>query len=272
MSLNNPLLRELDLAIQEQYKSRSLDSGINTALAVLSLLGCRPEQSAEDIKLTKLQLPNAERYDHWFQPHPFFKSNRSCFELIDSDTIPVQAKFYWLQKKSKLAISGGVHFSPNWEDSEFTRTDGYKVGIDFFLTANAESLLIVLSDRGNLRIVELNERLRATQVEIFSAWLHSTQAWTPEILHSALWKTFQLQAVNEKFYVGIANAFTDLVQYLDSNVSQLSEVDSKQFANRLIGRLLFCWFLKRRNILDTEQHYFEIGDLSSTDYLSLIHI
>ena len=266
MSLKNPALRDLDLAIQEQYKSRSLESGLNTALAVLKLLGCNSEQSAEDIQLTKLQLPNAERYDHWFQPHPFFKSNRSCFELIDSDTLPIQAKFYWLQKKSKLAISGGVHFSPNWEDSEFTRTEGYKVGIDFFLTPNADSILIVLSDRGNLRIVELNERLRATQVEIFTAWSESSRASSPELLHSALWKTFQLQAVNEKFYVGIANAFTELVQHLDSTVPELSQSDTKQFVNRLIGRLLFCWFLKKRDILDTAQGYFDIQDLESTDY------
>jgi type I restriction-modification system DNA methylase subunit len=266
MSHKNNLLRDIDLAIQEQYKSRSLESGLNTAFAVLNLLGCKPGQSVEDIQLTKLQLPNAERYDHWFQPHPFFKSNRSCFELVDSKVIPVQAKFYWLQKKSKLAISGGVHFSPNWEDSEFTRIEGYKVGIDFFLTANAESLLIVLSDRGNLRIVELNERLRATQVEIFTAWAESTSALTPEILHSALWRTFQLQAVNEKFYIGIANAFTELVQHLDASVPLMSEVDSKQFANRLIGRLLFCWFLKKRSILDDEQHYFDAHDLESTEY------
>jgi len=266
MSLKNPALRELDLAIQEQYKSRSLESGLNTALAVLNLLGCKPEQSAEDIQLTKLQLPNAERYDHWFQPHPFFKSNRSCFELVNSDVLPLQAKFYWLQKKSKLAISGGVHFSPNWEDSEFTRVEGYKVGIDFFLTANAESILVVLSDRGNLRLVELNERLRATQVEIFTAWTESSRASAPEIFHSALWKTFQLQAVNEKFYVGIANAFTELVQHLDSTVPEMTEADSKQFVNRLIGRLLFCWFLKKRDILDTEQGYFDIQDLESTDY------
>jgi type I restriction-modification system DNA methylase subunit len=266
MSLKNSSLRDLDLAIQEQHRFRTLESGLNTALSVLNLIGCNPGRSAEDIQLTKIQLPNAERYDHWFQPHPFFKSNRSCFELVDSEVIPVQAKFYWLQKKSKLAISGGVHFSPNWEDSEFTRTEGYKVGIDFFLTANAESLLVVLSDRGNLRIVELNEQLRATQVEIFSAWTQSTQAFTPEILHSTLWRTFQLQAVNEKFYVGIANAFTELVQHLDSRVPQMSEVDTKQFVNRLIGRLLFCWFLKKRDILDVEQHYFEAHELNSTDY------
>lgn len=266
MSLKNPALRDLNFAIQEQYKSRSLATGLNTALAVLNLLGCKLEQNSEDIQLTKLQLPNAERYDHWFQPHPFFKSNRSCFELVNSDVLPLQAKFYWLQKKSRLAISGGVHFSPNWEDSEFTRVEGYKVGIDFFLTANAESILVVLSDRGNLRIVELNERLRATQVEIFTAWTETTRASTPEIFHSALWKTFQLQAVNEKFYVGIANAFTELAQHLDTTVPEMTETDSKQFVNRLLGRLLFCWFLKKRDILDKEQGYFDTQGLESTDY------
>ncbi len=266
MSLSNKKLERLDAAIRAQFLARDLDSGLNTALAVLELLDCAPTSSTEDISLTKIQLPNAERYDHWFQPHPFFKSNRSCFELVDSESIPLQAKFYWLQKKSKMAISGGVHFSPNWEDSEFTRAEGYKVGIDFFLSPNADSLLIVLSDRGNLRIVELNEWLRSTQVEIFTLWTQMTQGITADILHSTLWKSFQLQAVNEKFYIGIVNAFTELVQHFDSNIKDLDEVDSKQFVNRLIGRLLFCWFLKKRDVLDVEQRYFAIDDLSATDY------
>lgn len=266
MSLSNKKLERLDAAIRAQFLARDLDSGLNTALAVLELLDCAPSSSTEDISLTKIQLPNAERYDHWFQPHPFFKSNRSCFELVDSESIPLQAKFYWLQKKSKMAVSGGVHFSPNWEDSEFTRAEGYKVGIDFFLSPNADSLLIVLSDRGNLRIVELNEWLRSTQVEIFNLWTQTTQGITADILHSTLWKSFQLQAVNEKFYVGIVNAFTELVQHFDSNIKDLEEVDSKQFVNRLIGRLLFCWFLKKRDVIDVEQRYFAIDDLSATDY------
>ena len=266
MSLNNPALRDLDLAIKEQHKSRSLESGLNTALAVLNLLGCKPEQSIEDIQLTKLQLPNSERYDHWFQPHPFFKSNRSCFELVNSEDIPLQAKFFWLQKQSKLAITGGVHFSPNWEDSEFTRAEGYKVGIDFFLTESADALLIVLSDRGNLRIVELSDRLRATQVEIFSTWTELGLVISCELLHGALWKTFQLQAVNEKFYVGISNSFTELVQHINQNLEKFDEETSKQFANRLLGRLLFCWFLRKKQILDETQVYFDVNEYSSTDY------
>jgi hypothetical protein len=266
MSLNDKKLEKLDAAIRAQYVSRDLNSGLNTALAVLELLNCAPTLSTEDISLTKIHLPNAERYDHWFQPHPFFKSNRSCFELVDSTELPLQAKFYWLQKKSKMAISGGVHFSPNWEDSEFTRIEGYKVGIDFFLSPMADSLLIVLSDRGNLRIVELNEWLRSTQVEIFSSWNQMTAEMSAELLHSTLWKSFQLQAVNERFYVGIVNAFTELVQHFHSNVKELDEVDSKQFVNRLIGRLLFCWFLKKRDVLDVDQSYFVVDGLSATEY------
>ena len=269
MSLKSQDLDALDVAIREQFKLRNLESALKTAYAVLNLLGCKPELSVEDAQLTKLQLPNAERYDHWFQPHPFFKSNRSCFELIDSQTIPLQAKFYWLQKKSKLAIAGGVHFSPNWEDGEFTRTEGYKVGIDFFLTENSESLLIVLSDRGNLRIVELSERLRATQLEIFGLWKEYRNVKTPDVLHGLLWKTFQLQAVNEKFYLGIANAFTELVQHTSKNVKEFDDDSSKQFANRLIGRLLFCWFLRKKKVLDENHDYFNVFDFSPSDYYQI---
>lgn len=266
MSLKTRTLRELDEAIRRQFAEKTLGSGLQTAMAVLALLGVGKEREIEEITLTKLQLPNAERYDHWFQPHPYFRSDRSCFELVDGSELPLQAKFYWLQKKSKLSITGGVHFTPNWEDGEFTRAEGYKVGVDFFLTPNAESILVVLSDRGNLRIVELTERLRTTQVEIFTAWTAAGAAGSADILHATLWKTFQLQAVNEKFYIGVANAFTELVQHLETSVEILSEADSKQFANRLIGRLLFCWFLRKRSILDPEQKYFDIEELSATEY------
>jgi hypothetical protein len=266
MSPKPQILAKLDKAIRHQFQERTLESGLETAREVLGLLGVGQDWEIEDIKLTKLQLPNAERYDHWFQPHPFFRSDRSCFELVDGVELPIQAKFYWLQKKSKLPISGGVHFTPNWEDGEFTRTEGYKVGMDFFLTPSADALLVVLSDRGNLRIVELTERLRTTQVEIFTAWMAAGSAKSSEILHSTLWQTFQLQAVNEKFYVGVANAFTELTQHLDTSVDVFSEADSKQFANRLIGRLLFCWFLRKRDILDREQGYFDIEGVSATEY------
>ena len=38
------------------------------------------------------------------------------------------------------------------------------------------------------------------------------------------------------------------------------------FASRLIGRILFVWFLNQKEFINLDEHYLEIGDLDSTEY------
>jgi predicted RNA methylase len=242
--------------------SPTLDKGIEIADEFIRLFTDSISVSSEDIFESSLELPNAERYDSWFQPHPIFKSNRACFEL--SETPLLQAKFYWLKKKSRQIIAGSVHFTPNYEDEDYTQNDRYKVGLDFFLSPNGKSLQIVLSNRGNLRIVEINKRLNNTQVEIFKTWTDVSNLKTREALHNTLWDSFQLKSVNQKFYLGISNSFTELLQHLKS--IEKDEEEAKLFASRLLGRLLFCWFLRKKGIIDESIGYFDAQLLDATTY------
>jgi len=253
----NELLAQLD-------QDPSLETATTLSNHILAITGVADLNNAEDVLLTRLKLPSAERYDHWFQPHPYFKSDRACFELIDSSTIPVQAKLYWLQKRSRQFIAGGVHFTPNFEDEDFTRNERYKVGIDFFLSPNGKALQIVLSNRGNLRIIELSKKLNNTQIEIFSKWQGLAQLKTQEAIHTTLWESFKLKTVNEKFYAEIANSFTLLLQHLTSIGKDQEQ--SKLFASRLLGRLLFCWFLRKKGIIDESMGYFNATGTDAADY------
>jgi hypothetical protein len=198
----NELLRKLE-------DDPTLDTAIDISIEIVSLIGETKPRSSEDVYLNNtLDLPNAERYDSWFQPHPIFKSDRACFDLAD---IPLlQAKFYWLKKRSRQILAGGVHFTPNYEDEEFTHNERYKVGLDFFLSPNGKSLQVVLSNRGNLRIVELSGRLNNTQKEIFEKWIGAGSLKSQEALHTTLWESFKLKSVNQKFYDGVSNSFTEL--------------------------------------------------------------
>ncbi|HEU4966403.1 MAG TPA: DNA methyltransferase [Candidatus Saccharimonadales bacterium] len=246
-------------------ESGELRDGIEVANAIIRLLGTNDVNAADTVIDERvLQLPNAERYDHWFQNHPWMGGERAAFDITDAKDMPLQAKFYWLKKRSRQFIAGGVHFTENWEDADYTRNAGFKIGIDFFLAPNAKSLLVVLSNRGSLRIVELQHRLNNTQVDIFAKWRNANQMSSTEALHTTIWESFKLQSVNKDFYNGVSNSFTELLQHLKS--IGRNEEDAKLFASRLLGRLLFVWFLRKKNIIDESMGYFDIAGRSATDY------
>lgn len=262
MPNNNAFTTSVNELLGKLEDNPTIDTGIELANQIVSLLGQVNTKSVEEVFESSLELPNAERYDSWFQPHPIFKSDRACFDLADAPLL--QAKFYWLKKRSRQILAGGVHFTPNYEDEEFTHNERYKVGLDFFLSPNGKSLQVVLSNRGNLRIVELSGRLNNTQKEIFEKWIGAGSLKSQEALHTTLWESFKLKSVNQKFYDGVSNSFTELLQHLKS--IDKDEEEAKLFASRLLGRLLFCWFLRKKGIIDESAGYFNAQSTDATSY------
>ena len=243
----------------------NLENGIAVALATLELLEVGDLGSPKDIiDGGLLKLPNAERQDTWFHQHPWMRGERSAFEILDSTTRPIQAKFYWLQKKANAFVAGGVHFTANWEDRDFTRTDNLKVGIDFFLTPDATAVLVVLSNRGNLRVLELSKRLTNTQLEIFHKWSTFNRLETQELIHASLWDSFRLQSVNNQFYSGVSDAYNELLTHLSQGGRD--EESAKLFSSRLMGRLIFLWFLRKMNFVAEWPGYFDANLDDQGDY------
>jgi len=255
----------LNLSLATLAETKALDAGISVATKVLGILGLNDVGAPDEvIDGGLLKLPNSERQDPWFHPHPWMRGERSAFELIDSGSIPVQAKFYWLQKRGNAYVAGGVHFTKNWEDHGFTRTDEFKVGVDFFLTQDADAVLVVLSNRGKLRVMELSIRVSNTQIEIFERWFQARSLQQRNSLHSLLWESFKLQPVNAKFYDGVANAFAELLTHLKG--TGRDEEEAKLFASRLLGRLIFVWFLRKMGSISANSGYFDATAKSQTDY------
>lgn len=252
-----------DLELEVDIEKR-LALAIDVSNTVLSLLSSEVKNNPQDVIDDRLvEMPNAERYDHWFQKHPWRGHERAAFDVFDGRVSPIQAKLYWMKKRSRQYVSGGVHLTENWEDRDFTRTKSYKVGLDFFVNSSADSLLVVLSNRGNLRIVELQHKLTNTQVDIFSKWADLQDELSQERLHTVLWDSFKLQSVNNSFYLGIADSFTELLQHLtrDGRDEELA----KLFASRLLGRIMFIWFLRSMGIVNNQVGYFDV-DTDSTSY------
>ena len=139
-----------------------------------------------------------------------------------------------------------------------------KVGIDFFLTPEKDAVVVVLSNKGSLRLVELSRRLTNTQNEIFNKWDNVAQTNDKNVFHLTMWESFKLSSLNKKFYEGITNSFLSLTQHLQKN--DVEEQLANQFANRLHGRLLFLWFLRKKNIINESKEYFVLDDQNDTKY------
>jgi type I restriction-modification system DNA methylase subunit len=73
----------------------------------------------------------------------------------------------------------------------------------------------------------------------------------PEELWKAIWESFDITIVNREFFKSIKIHFDSLIGVaLSTPRCPLEGQDAKvQFAIRLIGRLLFCWFLKKKGIV-----------------------
>lgn len=72
----------------------------------------------------------------------------------------------------------------------------------------------------------------------------------PNELWKALWKSFDISVVNKRFYEDIKKSFDLLV---NNNIlsGAIRNIEArKQFVVRLIGRIIFCWFLKKKTIID----------------------
>lgn len=245
----------------------ALTSALNVIREIIKILDPENNKLIDADDILENIIPNTKfanyKIESWFSEHPIYPSERTALYVYDNDIC--EMKFYWLNENStKARISAGVMMSPNWEDRDSTRNDSYKVGIDFFLKRDCKSLLMVISNHGKLRVMEFSDRLTHTQVEILQKISGCLGSGSKQTLHSMLWGSMALSEVNKHFYEGIAQQFSILHQHLIA--SGRNKDDAKLFASRLIGRLLFIWFLRKKGAIPYDEKYFPINIDDSTDY------
>jgi len=76
----------------------------------------------------------------------------------------------------------------------------------------------------------------------------------PSGLWKAVWEAFDISIVNKKFYAEIKAIFDALTKEELPKCKGIltNEHERVQFAIRLIGRIIFCWFLKRKGIISAD--------------------
>ena len=266
-----------------------LFKGLEVAKEIMHILGIPYDQIEDGENMLEKAFPNSkfknQKVEKWFAQNPIIDGARVALNHYDKGKYPIESKFYMLSdspRKEKIAYT--TQLFPNWEDGDMYMIPQYKVGVDFFLNPKAKSLLFVITKKGTLRVLEFSNKLSHTQIEILNsiqncALYSGLDLKTKEpipfepqrTIHTTLWNALELKEVNKKFYIGIAEHFTLLCQYLKEHIPEgvePSTIDatSRIFANRIINRLLFVWFLRKKGIINKEYNYFDIGIEDSSDY------
>jgi type I restriction-modification system DNA methylase subunit len=267
--LNDEFVSSANQILADMQKVPSLEKGLELSKLILTQIS----KSAKDSDLSFVKdrcvvdvvgIGNT-KMESWFKPHPYLGGHLSAFDLFVNQNSILEAKFYHLNENAtKRIVAGSVQLLPNWEDHALlTRNSDWKVGIDFFLSSDSKSLLFVLSLEGNLRILELTERISNTQAQIIEKLSGAGDLATHEAIHSVLWNALAIREVNKEFYAGVSEMFEELRIFFINNGK--NDEDSKIFSSRLIGRLLFLWFLRRKKIV-VDARYFDCEGISSSEY------
>ncbi len=196
-----------------------------------------------------------------FQLAPGFARQAAAYELPHEDNKPIDLKLFWVKKTSKTNLSWLIGLTPNFEDA--LSNDYKNIGIDFVVPETCDSIVVLLSNRFKIRALELKDHVTPTQLEIFAQWVKvseidiADQNELKNTLHAKLWESFNFEPINRKFYLELVEHFSILVRHLEKDLGRKPSV---MFTTRLIGRLLFIWFLKKKSLINDKADYFYISD------------
>ena len=121
--------------------------------------------------------------------------------------------------------------------------------VHFVTTPDYDKLVLIFNQGEQKRVLVFRNRLSQTQFDkILPAWQNISALSKPEIAKH-FWDSLDVKEVNKEFYKHIKEQFDSLVGIAKSQNKDFDESMTKQFAVRLIGRYIFCWFLKEKEII-----------------------
>lgn len=261
------MIQGIHLKLLELQSNPGFSQAQEIIINIVELFGVRvPERGRFSFVKDSKFIKN----EPWFLWHEVVTDKRAAEVLKHEEGLPIEIKTYWVNKIASDRIKGIVHFSDNYEDNKRTRGDQHSlVGIDFIVHPKGDAVIIALSNNGNVRVLELKGRLNNTQKKILASWIEigsGDQGLNREYLHRSLWDSFELKSVNQDFYDVISKAFIELKDHFDSQ-QIIDKEESKKFSNRLISRLLFIWFLRKKGFISEEKiSYFDTENQSDAEY------
>lgn len=248
-------LATLQSELKDMQSLKSFDQVKRVVLAVVGLLDSTV--SLDDSRNMQLFTDGDGKIranSTWFFEDSVMADRKATYRVHSENSLNIDFKLFGLNKPGKRTISWVQALTPNFEDEPFNSS--FNVGIDFVISKTFDRVIIVLSKNWVVRTLELTGPLTATFQRILSSWSDISSFENKAQVHDLLWNSFDLAPINKLFYEGISQRFISLTQHLVST-NALDELLAAHFANRLIGRLIFSWFLDKKRVLNPAMNYFD---------------
>ena len=255
MTDSNQLLEILDIEVSKLEQIRSITQVKRVSLAVINLL--TRQENLDDLQKYQLFSDKGGKIranSSWFFEDDVVIDRKAVYSIKLSKDLPIDFRLYGISSPNKRLISWVQALTPNFEDEPFNQN--FNIGIDFVAPKSLDKVIVVLSNNYSVRTLELSKSLSNTDKQIFTQWTQIQDFSRKAEVHNILWTTLDIQPINKKFYVEIFTNFALLKQHLYSN-NILNEYRASLFANKLIGRIIFCWFINKKGLIDTQFEYFD---------------
>lgn len=252
-------MEELNKKLQILSNTKDWQSAVNVVSSVCGLFGL---EMVEDPFL--FQHPKINAHTSWFMNATGFVNRPASYEIKHDNKNSLDIKLYWGTKISKTILSWMVGISPNFEDAKTFESEKYNIGLDIVIPKECDRIILLVSNKYKVRSFELKEKLSRTDKEIIeklqSLRLKSTQSVEDKrLFHNILWDAFNFEPINRKFYKELVDRFTVLRDHLIKK--DFDKQDAVIFSTRLIGRILFVWFLRKKKLINEKAGYFDSDDV-----------
>lgn len=246
-------INEINKILAQLAENPSRENVLDFAFALLQWMNIEPNA------LNKPQLlsPQTQKLKDYLAPAP--QTVQPQLYRLSADNQNVRVRFAVLKKLKKDYISQLVDNDPGLSSyqsfikgitangSGFVPTQPYF--IHFVTTPDYDKLVLIFNQGEQKRIVSFRRRLTTTQYnKIIQQWQGVGSKTKPEIA-DLLWKSLDIKEVNKEFYKQVKERFDALLGIVKTQHSSATENQVKQFTVRLIGRYIFCWFLKEKGII-----------------------
>jgi len=248
-------IEELNAALGKLSESRNRDSVFAFAYALIKWMGLQGNEGNKP----RLLAPQTQKLKDYLVPVPM--TVQPQLYRLTADGQNIRIRFATLKKIKKEYISQLVDNDPGLTSYQasikgivnipgrpaYIPSEPYF--IHFITTSDYHKLILVFNQGEQKRIITFRHRLTQTQYhKVVQQWKDIASKPKPE-LSDLLWRSLDIKEVNKEFYKKIKDRFDDLVGLIEFSDKSAEESHIRQFVIRLIGRYVFIWFLKEKEII-----------------------
>ena len=237
--------------LQQVVDQPSRENILELAFQLLEWMGLESNKN----KNPQLVAPKTQKLREYLTTAP--NTTQPQLYRLNTENAPIRVRFAVLKRIKKDYVSQLVDNDPG-ADSFQSTPDALKpivkapYFIHFVSTPAYDRLVLIFNQGDQKRVITFRNKLTHTQYnKILEQWRGIASKSKPEIA-DLIWKSLDIKEVNKEFYRQIKERFDALFEIIKKQNISCIDNEIKQFSVRLIGRYIFCWFLKEKGIISPE--------------------